>query len=216
MNLQRDSIESPFTYMYVINTTHYSYRAINGKRQEEERYDENDKGLVFEPTGLSEPITDYTPKPYGTTGSEADETLLRNLQRQTTAKEVQYNDKVAELTKLQNVLKDLNKELTLIDDQITLLTSSTASTTVLSSPAAAKSATLHYLEREKADLKEKILDIETYTDTSLSPEISNLASELAILKKDYATKQQENTDKTRDIRDKQREITSKGTEIVTQ
>jgi hypothetical protein len=138
----------------------------------------------------------------------------RNLQRQTTAKEVQYDDKVAELKKLQNILKELNKELSLIDDQITLLTSSTASTTVLSSPAAAKSATLNDLEREKADLEEKILDIETYINTtSLSPEISNLASELAILKKDYATKQQENTDKTRDIKDTQREITSKGTEI---
>jgi hypothetical protein len=46
------------------------------KQAEEERYAENDKGLVFEPTGLAEPITAYTPKPYGTTGVEADETLL--------------------------------------------------------------------------------------------------------------------------------------------
>jgi hypothetical protein len=46
------------------------------KQAEEERYVENDKGMVFEPTGLAEPITTYTPKPYGTTGAEADETLL--------------------------------------------------------------------------------------------------------------------------------------------
>jgi hypothetical protein len=53
----------------------------------------------------------------------------RNLQRQTTAIEKQYDDKVTELTKLRNVLKELN------NDQITLLTSSTSSTTVISSPA---------------------------------------------------------------------------------
>jgi hypothetical protein len=143
------------------------------KQAEEERYFENDKGLVFEPTGLAEPIKAYVPKEYSTTGVEADETLLnteldkrkilinelntlqqfksnimkesRNLQRQTTAKEKQYDDKVAELTERQKDLKKLNTELALIDDQITLLTSSTASTstTVLSSPAATKSAALN-------------------------------------------------------------------------
>ena len=213
------------------------------KQAEEERYAENDKGLVFEPTGLAEPITAYTPKPYSTTGAEADETLLnteldnrkvlvnelttlqeekkniiresRNLQRQGTAKEKQYNDKVVELTQRQKDLKKLNKDLALIDDQITLLTSSTASTspTVTSSPAAAKSTALNDLEREKADLEYQILDIETYINTSLSPEISNLASELSTLQNDYATKQQENTDKTKDIRGKQKEITSKETVI---
>ena len=46
------------------------------KQAEEERYFENDKNLVFEPTGLAEPIKAYTPKEYGTSGAEADETLL--------------------------------------------------------------------------------------------------------------------------------------------
>jgi len=70
-------------------------------------------------------------------------------------------------------LKKLNQELAHTDAQITLLTSPTASTstTVLSSPATAKSAALNDLEREKADLQYQILDINTYINTSLSPEI---------------------------------------------
>ena len=49
MNLQRDSIESPFTYMYVINTTYYYCRLgrfkiaeekVLGKRLEEVWIDE--------------------------------------------------------------------------------------------------------------------------------------------------------------------------------
>ena len=44
------------------------------KQEEEERYFE--RANVFEPTGLSDPITTYAPIPYSTTGVEADETLL--------------------------------------------------------------------------------------------------------------------------------------------
>ena len=51
------------------------------KQAEEERYAENDKGLVFEPTGLAEPIKAYVPKEYGTSGAEADETLLKACRR---------------------------------------------------------------------------------------------------------------------------------------
>jgi hypothetical protein len=70
---------------------------MNYKQEEEERYAE--KANIFEPTGLSDPIKTYELIEYGSTGVLES----RILQRQTIAIEKQYDEKVAELTKLQNV-----------------------------------------------------------------------------------------------------------------
>ena len=72
------------------------------KQAEEERYFE--RANVFEPTGLSDPITAYTPIPYSTTGTEADETLLNT---ELEAKQILMN----ELALLKKDLKDKDTEV---------------------------------------------------------------------------------------------------------
>jgi len=118
------------------------------KQAEEERYFE--RANVFEPTGLSDPITAYTPIPYSTTGTEADETLLnteleakqilmnelallkkdlkdkdtevRNKTRETVLKSAEVKDKSDEIARNQSELIKLKETLKKIQDNLTAIT----------------------------------------------------------------------------------------------
>ena len=182
------------------------------KQAEEERYFE--RANVFEPTGLSDPITAYTPIPYSTTGTEADETLLnteleakqilmnelallkkdlkdkdtevRNKTRETVLKSAEVKDKSDEIAEQQLYLKELNKKLKVTQDGIAALAAAAASAATTGSPSVATPGKLNQAKKKEQDLQDDILTVQTNINT-LTLDFSNLQAELIQLEKELKT-----------------------------
>ena len=177
------------------------------KQAEEERYFE--RANVFEPTGLSDPITTYAPIPYSTTGVEADETLLnteledkqilmnelallnkdlkdkdaevRNKTRETALKSEEVKDKSDEIARNQLELIKLKETLKKVQDKLTAITTGAVT------GASPGGKNWNNLTKKEQDLQDDILRVETNINTTLTLDFSNLQAELIQLQKELKT-----------------------------
>ena len=177
------------------------------KQAEEERYFE--RANVFEPTGLSDPITAYTPIPYSTTGTEADETLLnteleakqilmnelallkkdlkdkdtevRNKTRETVLKSAEVKDKSDEIARNQSELIKLKETLKKIQDKLTAITTGAVT------GASPGGKNWNNLTKKETETQDDILRVETNINTTLTLDFSNLQAELIQLEKELKT-----------------------------